>query len=210
MTVIRAIVVTLLYVFFATSAQAHPHVWVTMKTELVYAPDGKITGVRQAWSFDDMYSSFALQGLGSGGVGDYTREELAPLAKENVGSLKEHDYFINVFADGAKVPLDDPQSDYWFELKDEFLTLHFMLPFNTPVRAKQLRIEIYDLSGFIAFAFDKRTPVRLVGAPQCKLNFAMPGEMDVIENKALGQIPARSKAMAWGEQFANKILMNCP
>ena len=45
------------------SALAHPHVWVTMKTIVVYAPDGAAVGVRQAWTFDDMYSTFATQGL---------------------------------------------------------------------------------------------------------------------------------------------------
>ena len=49
----------------AAPAQAHPHVWVTMRTELVYAPDGTITGIRHAWSFDDMFSTFATQGLES-------------------------------------------------------------------------------------------------------------------------------------------------
>src|SRR5262249_10865388 len=37
-------------------AQAHPHVWVTMKSEIVYAADGTATGVRHAWTFDDMFS----------------------------------------------------------------------------------------------------------------------------------------------------------
>ena len=36
-------------------ASAHPHVWVTVKSELVYASDGSITGVRHAWTFDDMF-----------------------------------------------------------------------------------------------------------------------------------------------------------
>src|SRR5438477_757487 len=44
-------------------ARAHPHVWVTMKSEVVYAPDGSVTGVRHAWTFDDMFSAFAVQGL---------------------------------------------------------------------------------------------------------------------------------------------------
>ncbi|MFZ2081007.1 MAG: DUF1007 family protein, partial [Xanthobacteraceae bacterium] len=43
----------------ATAAQAHPHVWVTMVTELLYAPDGSANAVRQAWTFDDMFSAFA-------------------------------------------------------------------------------------------------------------------------------------------------------
>ena len=51
------------------SAQAHPHVWVTMKSEVVYAPDGAATGVRHAWTFDDMFSTFATQGLAEQGEG---------------------------------------------------------------------------------------------------------------------------------------------
>jgi hypothetical protein len=43
-------------------ADAHPHVWVTMTEELLYAPDGSVTGVRHAWTFDDMFSAFATQG----------------------------------------------------------------------------------------------------------------------------------------------------
>lgn len=47
----------------ALPASAHPHVWVTMRAEVVYAPDGKVTGIRHAWTFDDMFSAFAIQGL---------------------------------------------------------------------------------------------------------------------------------------------------
>src|ERR687885_143108 len=79
---------------FATApALAHPHVWVTMKAEIVYAPDGTITGVRHAWTFDDMFSAFAVQGIEPKKKGVFTREELAPLAEVNVTSLKEFDFF---------------------------------------------------------------------------------------------------------------------
>jgi ABC-type uncharacterized transport system substrate-binding protein len=37
-------------------------VWVTMRTAVLYAPDGAVTRFRQDWTFDDMYSSFALTG----------------------------------------------------------------------------------------------------------------------------------------------------
>src|SRR5580704_1306310 len=75
------------------SAAAHPHVWVTMQGELVYAPDGSVTGVRYAWTFDDMFSAFATQGLEPKKPGVFTRQDLDPLAKENVSSLKEFGYF---------------------------------------------------------------------------------------------------------------------
>src|SRR5215213_8527449 len=44
-------------------ASAHPHVWVTVKSELVYAPDGTLTAVRHHWTFDEMFSTFATQGM---------------------------------------------------------------------------------------------------------------------------------------------------
>jgi ABC-type uncharacterized transport system substrate-binding protein len=68
----------------SASASAHPHVWVTVKSELIFAPDGSVTGVRHAWTFDDMFSTFAIQGLKSKTKGELTREELAPLAETNV------------------------------------------------------------------------------------------------------------------------------
>ena len=64
----------------AGAAQAHPHVWVTAASELIFAADGSITGVRHAWIFDDMFSTYALQGIKAKKKGAYTREELAPLA----------------------------------------------------------------------------------------------------------------------------------
>ena len=91
-----------------TAASAHPHVWVTMKSELVYAPDGTVTGVRHAWTFDDMFSVFATQGIDSKKKGEYTREELAPLAEVNVTSLKEYDFFTHATANGKKLEFNEP------------------------------------------------------------------------------------------------------
>src|SRR6516162_5118726 len=70
-------------------AQAHPHVWITATSELLYATDGSLTGVRHAWTFDDMFASYALQGIETKTKGVFTREELAPLAETNVEALKE-------------------------------------------------------------------------------------------------------------------------
>jgi len=83
-------------------AQAHPHVWVTLHSEVLYAADGAMTGVRHAWTFDDMFSAYALQGIPHAKKGQYTREELASLAHVNVTSLKEYDYFTYARADGRR------------------------------------------------------------------------------------------------------------
>jgi ABC-type uncharacterized transport system substrate-binding protein len=208
----RILLAALVSLGFAASAAAHPHVWVKMHTELVYAPDGTVTGVRHAWAFDDMFSVFATQGLDAKVKGKFTREELAPLAKVNVESLKEYAYFTYATADGKKTELTDPAPGYWLDYKDQILTLHFTLPFKTPVKARELKVEIYDPSIFVDFEWAKDNPVRLAGAPQCKADVVKPREMTFAEGKALSNIPAdqTNTTMAWGAQFANKILVHCP
>lgn len=196
----------------ASAAQAHPHVWVTMRSALVYDAEGNITGVRHAWSFDDMFSAFATQGLESKEKGKFTREELAPLAKVNVESLKEFDYFTYITADGQKTALTDPAPDYYLEYNDAVLTLNFTLPLKTPVKAKELKVEVYDPTIFVDFAWAKDKPVSMVGGKGCKADVVVPREMTFEESRKLSEIPADqpNTTMAWGAQFANRILVHCP
>jgi ABC-type uncharacterized transport system substrate-binding protein len=196
----------------AGAAQAHPHVWVTMKSTVVYAPDGSATGVRQAWTFDDMYSAFAVQGLEQKEKGKFTREELQPLAQVNVESLKEYDYFTFAKANGRNALFKDPV-DYWLEFNDAVLTLHFLLPFKTPVKAQTLSVEVYDPSYFVDFAADEKNPVALANAPAgCQLSLAKPQEMTKDMALRLSQIPADGKIPedSFGAAFANKINVKCP
>jgi ABC-type uncharacterized transport system substrate-binding protein len=210
--IVRLLLVAALAVFAATAAAAHPHVWVTMKSELVYAPDGRVTGVRHAWTFDDMFSTFATQGLESKEKGKFTREELAPLAQVNVESLKDFDYFTVAQVDGKKADLSPPV-DYWLEFADGVLTLHFTLPFKAPAKAQSVNVEMYDPSWFVDFSFAQTDPVKLVGAPAaCRLAVLRPGEGGQTAQKGQpGESFFNSGAGSnYGAQFANKIAVKCP
>src|SRR5271169_4302342 len=179
---IRAALIAIVIFAFSAPAHAHPHVWVTMRSELIYAPDGSVTGVRHHWAFDDMFSAFALQGLETKEKGKFTREDLAPLAKVNVESLKEYDYFTYVTADGQKAELTDPAPGYWLDYTNQILTLHFNLPFKTPLKAKLLKVEVYDPTIFVDFEWAKKTPVSVANLPHgCKLDVVMPREMTYSE-----------------------------
>jgi ABC-type uncharacterized transport system substrate-binding protein len=197
------------------AASAHPHVWVTMKSELVYAPDGSVTGVRHAWTFDDMFSVFATQGVDSKKKGEFTREELAPLAEVNVSSLKEYDFFTHAKANGKKVEFNEPAAGYYldFNPKDTVLTLHFTLPLKAPVKAKDLTLEVYDREYFVDFSFADKDPVKLVGAPaQCKLSVGRPQEMNAALSQQLSRLgpDQRDPSLTIGAEYANKILVKCP
>jgi ABC-type uncharacterized transport system substrate-binding protein len=207
---LRILLAVLASVAFALPASAHPHVWVTMKSELLYARDGSVTGIRHHWEFDDMFSAFAMQGKEKG---KFSREELAPLAKVNVDSLKEYKYFTYAIADGKKVPFGDPLPGYWLDYRDAVLILNFTLPFKQPVKTKLLKIEIYDPTFFVDFEYAKQAPVHLEGAPAaCKLDVVLPADITAARSMQLGEafFNALTAAQNWGAQFANKILVNCP
>jgi ABC-type uncharacterized transport system substrate-binding protein len=194
----------------ATTAQAHPHVWITARSELIYAPDGSISGVRHAWTFDDMFATYALQGIETKTKGVYSREELAPLAQTNVESLKEFAYFTFAKADGKKEKFLEPV-DYYLDYDNTALTLHFTLPLKAPVKPKQLVLEVYDPSFFIDFSLADKNPVKLVGAPAaCQMKFERPSDGSAGAQQ-LGEQNFLSGANAnYGAMFANKITVDCP
>ncbi|MDB5568083.1 MAG: transporter substrate-binding protein [Tardiphaga sp.] len=192
------------------SASAHPHVWVTASSELVYAPDGSVTGVRHSWTFDDMFSTYALQGVETKTKGVYTREELAPLAQTNVESLKEFGFFTFAKADGKKQRFLDPV-DYYLERKDAALVLHFTLPFKTPFKTRQLALEVFDPTFFVDFGLEKKDPVRLIGAPaSCTMAIQRPNDGAAGALKLNEDTFMNGENSNYGAMFANKITVDCP
>ena len=197
-----------------TPAFAHPHVWVTMKEELLYAPDGTLTGIRHAWTFDETFSAFATQGLAAKVKGDFTREELKPLAETNIESLKEYRYFTYARINGKKQKdaFGDPV-DCWldFNPKKTELTLHLTMPFKSPVSAQQLVIEVYDPEFFVDFGFADDDPVKLTNLPAaCSVSMEKPHDPSFTSTTKLSQLFSTSEANAgMGMNFANKISVEC-
>jgi ABC-type uncharacterized transport system substrate-binding protein len=194
----------------APSAQAHPHVWITGSSELLYAADGSITGVRHAWTFDDMFTTYALQGIETKTKGVYSREQLAPLAQVNVESLKEFSFFTFAKADGKKEKFQEPV-DYYLEYKDSALTLHFTLPLKAPAKPKQLALEVFDPSYFIDFSFNDKDPIKLVGAPSaCQMKFERPNDASANAKRLSEDNFMNGDNSNYGAMYANKITVECP
>jgi ABC-type uncharacterized transport system substrate-binding protein len=200
----------LLLVAGSGAAEAHPHVWITATSELLYAPDGSITGVRHAWTFDDMFSTYALQGLETRQKGVYSREELGPLAQTNIESLHEYAYFTYARADGKKQKFNEPV-DYYLEYKDSALTLHFTLPLKAPVKSRELALEVFDPSYFIDFQLDDKDPIKLVGAPAaCQMKIQRPNDATANAQRLSEQNFMNGDNSNYGAMFANKITVDCP
>jgi ABC-type uncharacterized transport system substrate-binding protein len=199
----------------AVPAAAHPHVWVTVEATVVYE-GGKITGLSHKWTFDDMYTAMAIEGLDTNGDKIYSKEELADLAKVNIDGLKEFGYFTYAKLGETALKLKEPV-DYWLEHKDGVLSLHFTLPLDQPVLAdaEGFNFSVYDESFFIAFDFAKDNPVKLgAGAPHgCTASVGVP-EKDVQQlqdlNKAFGgQLTAGNANAGMGGGYAQTAMLTC-
>jgi ABC-type uncharacterized transport system substrate-binding protein len=200
---------------FVGVAAAHPHVWATVRSEIVFGPDHLITGIRHHWTFDEFYTAMAVQGLDTNGDGIYSKEELQPLAQVNVESLKEFDYFTFVHPsdDDKPLPLKEPV-DYSVDYDKTQLTLHFTLPLEKPLDPKlhAIAVDIYDPSFFVAFGLATEAPMKITGtAPGCTAEIQKPDADTEAESKALSEafFSQLGPNSNFGSQFAQTAIVKC-
>ncbi|MFC6791171.1 DUF1007 family protein [Methylobacterium komagatae] len=200
-----------------TAAQAHPHVWVTAKAQVVYA-DGKVTGVRHSWSFDPEYSAFVTQGLDANKDGKLTPDELASLAATNTENLAEFGYFTKLKVAGKEQAFTEPKEP-GMRMEGNALTLSFLLPLKSPAAPGRgvAALEVYDPTYFVSFSFaDAGDAVTLSGAPQgCTASVTRPkGDGAKVADAKTGMSEAFFEALTaasnYGEQFANRVIVACP
>ncbi len=197
----------------AVPAAAHPHVWVTVKSEVLFNKAGKIAAIRHHWTFDDMYSAFVTTGIGESGK-PATPEELLPVAKVNVESLAEFDYFTFAKDAHGKVEFAKPIDYSMTESDDMIATLHFTLPLQTPASAgKVFSFQVYDPTFFVDFAFDKTDYLKLVNAPKgCSTNDFKPPPLSAADSLKLTAAAAEdfSPDEAFVIRLSDRAVIACP
>jgi ABC-type uncharacterized transport system substrate-binding protein len=149
-------------------AAAHPHVWILAWSDVVFDDQGRIVAINVEWEFDEFYSAVALEGLDANGDGRYDTSELQGLAAENMASLSDFNYLMNVQVDGAAVEFGTV-SEFGSNHRDPYLTLHFQVPLAEPVdpRVATFAYRVYDPSFYIAIDYKDAEAVKVVGtAPE--------------------------------------------
>jgi ABC-type uncharacterized transport system substrate-binding protein len=158
--------------FAGPQAQAHPHVWIEMQSDVVFTEDGLIKGVDLEWTFDDAYTQMALEGLDTDGDGLYSQDELAPLTKENISSRKDYDYFTVLRANGEQQKIG-AVTDFGQIWSNNKLKLHLQIPLEKPIdpKTQEFTFKVYDPEFFIAIDYVKDDPVNVLGKmpESCKL-----------------------------------------
>lgn len=201
----------LLAAIAAGPAAAHPHVFVTAKAEIVFAADGSVQAIRNRWSFDEAYSAYITQGLDKNGDGKLTSDELAELAKINVESLPDVEFFTAAKLNGRKQEFGTP-GEQVMSYDNKVLTLVFTLPLKTPAKARSFGIEIGDPTYFVAFSIvDEPDAVVTKGAPQgCVVRVNRPPKLDDATQKRLAEADITATPDVSGLEVVTRALVACP
>ena len=203
----------LFFDLLVTSAQAHPHVWVEAREQVLFNKAGLLEGIHNDWVFDDMYSAFAVQGLERGGKLASTAD-LAPLAKTNVESLAEFDYFTFAKVNGRLLKFGAPVNYSLEERPDKRVVLHFTLPLLEPTKTGRfMSLQIYDPTYFVDFELAARDPVDLADPPSgCSKTVLGANPLIVQDGKE--QAKAFDTGLAPSDDFAvkmaSRVIVACP
>ena len=193
-------------------ARAHPHVWVTVQTEVMHDAQKNITGFQHTWTFDEFYSSFATQGLDKNNDGVLSREELQELAEVNITSLKEFGFFTFPQIGATQLECQEPR-DYWLEHKDNMLTLHFTLPLKEPTpkaKLKDFHFSVYDPTFYVAFAFADKNPVTMAaGLNECHPEISKPEAQTPAKSLSESIFSSNNALMNFGQQYAQTVRFKC-
>jgi ABC-type uncharacterized transport system substrate-binding protein len=201
----------------ADPAFAHPHVWIEMRSDVVFTEDGKIKGVNLEWSFDDGYTQAALDGLDVNGDGTYSESEIAPLTKENIASLKDYGFFTVMRLDGKQQDIGEV-TEFGQIWSNDKLKLHFQVPLKTPLdpHAGEFVVKVYDPDFFIAIDYVKDDPVTVIGAMPEGCNMTVkpvPTDEELEQTREMlstkGQDWKPENNEDFGAMFAQPVTVSC-
>ena len=168
-----ALAVLLAAVGISGPLRAHPHVFIDAVTEVVFEK-GKIVGLRQRWTFDDVFSLLMIEDFDTDKNRKFDKSEIEALRKGAFAAVSEFGYFTHVRLGGRKVAADRV-SGFTASMSKGRISYSFFVPFAAPVDPKTTKVDLgtYDDTFYVSVTYDALDPVRLVGAGSGGCHFKM-------------------------------------
>lgn len=175
-------------------AQGHPHMWVQGKVQFNFNAQGEVTGVTQTWLFDELFSSYAKQGLPETMDNRPPQAELDKIGQSWIEALADpmSHYFTTIRVGKREVPVAPATrvAVDWHTETDQ-MSLRFELPFLTPVKpdGQPLIVSVADPTFYVAYSFEDDDAIGLVAAPErCSAQYERPKRLDPATAQRLAAI----------------------
>lgn len=199
----------------ASICVAHPHNWVTVRSEFDLNDSGQLVSINQIWRFDFFYSAILIAELAN----DWQQplpKALELEARRMVTNLKPYAYFSALSIGGRDTPLPTPDRYRLQVVKaegQEFLELdmHFRLDKYPLLAGKALIWSVYDPTYYIAYSHESpdNIEIRHAGAWQCSKQLKLPEITEQLIAYAFSLDRTQRDTDGLGQAFAEKIVITC-
>ncbi|MGV3491261.1 MAG: DUF1007 family protein [Devosia sp.] len=135
----------------AGAAEAHPHIFIDAAAIITFNDAGELISIRNAWTFDEAFSVWQVQGLDTNGDGITSSAEMQELADENITGLGEYGFYTSA-GNGKETLRFVADGGATFEYTNNKSTLRFgIAPEGGPQRIDgRLEIAIADPEYYVA------------------------------------------------------------
>jgi len=167
----RFLLALVMLLLAAGAASAHPHVFIDYTATILDDGD-KVTGVRIAWTFDEMYSASLFH--------DYTSRPQGPLGPADIEQLRtgafqdtaDLHFFTDIWLNGKLLDIKSVK-DFDASYKDHRMTYRFTVPLDL-ARPKEgdaldFRVAAFDNEFYIDFELAKGEAIKVEHADRIKL-----------------------------------------
>lgn len=194
-----------------TPATAHPHVWIDMRTAILFDDAGMVEGLQVHWRFDELYSLFLTEEMADTN-GEISADKLKSLARQNIENLKEFSYFTYARVAGSQTPYGEV-TEYESKIEDSRISLDFVIPFEKPIDPllQAFSYAVYDPSYYISFLYMKNSPVILdaEARPECRYAIQGPNPNPDAVSLANSLDKTETAGNGLGVLFSEKVTLIC-
>jgi ABC-type uncharacterized transport system substrate-binding protein len=199
---------------FSPAVQAHPHVFVEARVEVLMNEQDEIEALRHEWKFDPTFSGDILAQNDADGDGLLAGTELETAAANSMLWVDAYAYFTRLSV-GTQSLKFLPPSDPIIRFDEGRAKLTFTLPVSDSVAGQSVAIDIFDPEYYFAFEFSAESPFQVVASTRCKANLRPKDAIDPATAIALrgmaalrgGTADPRLADPAAG--FPTRILLSC-
>lgn len=167
-------------------AQAHPHIFVEARLEVVAGADGNVQEFRNVWRFDEVFSSSVVMDFDKNTDLKLEPGELADVGNTVRDSLVDYGYYMNLAVNGKIVSVQKPDVIH-VDYKDGQLLMFFAVkPAETIPLKGRLDFGVYDPTLYTSIDFPTDGDLALIGDGfrACKHKVIRPDPDEVIaENR---------------------------
>jgi ABC-type uncharacterized transport system substrate-binding protein len=193
-------------------ARAHPHVWITVRGEIVFGPDQTLTEIRYDWLFDEAYSAYAVLGLEKDSNGNITSDSLKNTSIVNAQAFQQAQYFTFITSDGSKIGFSGA-SDYRLGYDDGRLNLEFRLHLQNPIPANHsFEIKIYDPTFFVSLTLSgAEDAIKAAHLPAaCAVRITRPESLVDAQRAIADEVFLQMEGnTTYGARYANEADVTC-